>query len=108
MFMRAKQVDDRDHVPFLDLKAQNRPIRAEIQAALDKVVDGAHFILGPAVERFEVDFARYIGVRHCVGLNNGTSALQLALLACGIGSGDEVITSPHSWVSTSWAISYVG
>lgn len=95
-------------VPFLDLTAQNRPIRTELQSALDAVIAEASFILGPAVSRFEQSFANYIGVRHCVGLNNGTSALHLALTACGIGQGDEVITTPHTWISTSWGISYVG
>ena len=68
----------------------------------------AQFILGPAVERFEKAFAAYIGRKYCVGLNNGTSALHMALQACDIGPGDEVITTPHTWISTSWAISYVG
>jgi dTDP-4-amino-4,6-dideoxygalactose transaminase len=95
-------------VPFLDLKAQNRSVWAELRQALDGVMDNAQFILGPAVDRFEGHFAEYLGVRHCVGLNNGTSALHLALLACGVGPGDEVITTPHSWISTTWAISYVG
>jgi len=95
-------------VPFLDLNAQNRSVRAEIQLALDAVIDGSQFILGPAVDRFERAFAEYIGVPHCVGLNNGTSALHMALLACDIGPGDEVITTPHTWISTTWAISYVG
>jgi dTDP-4-amino-4,6-dideoxygalactose transaminase len=96
------------HVPFLDLKAQNRSIWGELQNALDGVMAEAQFILGPPVERFETSFAKYLGVRHCVGVNNGTSALHLALLACGVGRGDEVITTPHSWISTTWAISYVG
>lgn len=95
-------------VPFLDIKAQNRSIWPEIQSALDGVMNEAQFILGPAVERFEKSFADYLGVRHCVGLNNGTSAVHLALLACGIGPGDEVITTPHTWISTSWGISYCG
>jgi dTDP-4-amino-4,6-dideoxygalactose transaminase len=95
-------------VPFLDLKAQNRSIWYELQAALQGVMTEAQFILGPAVERFEKRFAEYLGVHHCVGLNNGTSALHLALLACGVKPGDEVITTPHSWISTTWAISYVG
>jgi dTDP-4-amino-4,6-dideoxygalactose transaminase len=95
-------------VPFLDIPAQNRALRADLQKVLEDVVEEAHFILGPAVERFERRFADYLGVRHCVGLNNGTSALHLALLACGVGPGDEVITTPHTWISTSWAISYVG
>jgi dTDP-4-amino-4,6-dideoxygalactose transaminase len=95
-------------VPFLDLKAQNRSLAAELQAALLGIVNEAQFILGPAVERFEADFARYLGAKHCVGLNNGTSALHMALLACAVGPGDEVITTPHTWISTTWALSYVG
>jgi dTDP-4-amino-4,6-dideoxygalactose transaminase len=95
-------------VPFLDLKAQNRSLRGEVQAALDPVIEDSAFILGPAVEHFENHFAQYIGVPYCIGLNNGTSALHMALQACDIGPGDEVITTPHTWISTSWAISYVG
>ncbi len=95
-------------VPFLDLQAQNASVRTELQAALDGVIADASFILGPAVQRFEKNFADYVGVRHCVGLNNGTSALHMALLACNVGPGDEVITTPLTWISTSWAISYVG
>lgn len=95
-------------VPFLDLPAEIASIREEVRAALDEVIDRAHFILGPAVDRFERRFAEYLGVRHCVGLNNGTSALHLALIACGIGPGDEVILPPHTWISTAWAVSYVG
>lgn len=95
-------------IPFLDLRRQNQAIRSELQAALDALVPDAAFILGPAVERFEQAFAQYIGRKYCVGLNNGTSALHMALVACNIGPGDEVITTPHTWISTSWAISYVG
>ena len=95
-------------VPFLDIKAQNLSIAAELQRAMGEVIAQAQFILGPAVERFEKAFASYLGVRHCVGVDNGTSALHLALLAGGIGPGDEVITTPHTWISTSWAISYAG
>jgi dTDP-4-amino-4,6-dideoxygalactose transaminase len=95
-------------VPFRDLKAQNLAIAAEIRAALDSVVAEAQFILGPAVARFEEHFAAYLGARHCVGVNTGTSALHMALLACGIGPFDEVITTPATWISTCWAISYVG
>lgn len=95
-------------VPFLDIKAQNQSIWGEIQDAIAPVMAESQFILGPAVERFERQFADYLGAGYCVGLNNGTSALQMALLACDIGPGDEVITTPHTWISTSWAISYVG
>jgi len=95
-------------VPFLDLGQQNRRVGSECAAALESVIGQSQFILGPAVERFEAAFANYVGASHCVGLNNGTSALQMALLACDIGPGDEVITTPHTWISTTWAISYVG
>jgi dTDP-4-amino-4,6-dideoxygalactose transaminase len=96
------------NVPFVDIKEQNRRIEPELREAMDSVVSEAQFILGPAVERFEEAFAEYVGTRYCVGLNNGTSALLLALRACDVGPGDEVITTPHTWISTSWAISYVG
>src|SRR5580658_2760202 len=95
-------------VPFLDLPAENRSIDEELNEAINQVISRGQFILGPAVERFEQAFAEYLGAKYCVGLNNGTSALHLALEACDIGPGDEVITTPHSWISTTWAISYVG
>ncbi len=95
-------------VPFLDIKVQNRSVWPQLQAAIAEAMENAQFILGPAVERFEKHFAQYIGTQHCVGLNNGTSALHMALVASDIGPGDEVITTPHTWISTSWAISYVG
>lgn len=95
-------------VPLIDLNEQNRRIATDCKAALEKVVTNSQFILGPAVEQFENAFAQYVGAAHCVGLNNGTSALQLALHACDVGPGDEVITTPHTWISTTWAISYVG
>ncbi len=95
-------------VPLIDIPAQNRSIENELREAVDEVVREGRFILGPAVERFEAEFARYIGTAHCVGVNNGTSALHMALLACGVGPGDEVITTPHTWISTAWAISYTG
>ena len=96
------------NVPFIDIKAQNASIWDELSASIDPVFSGARFILGPAVEAFEQQFAEYIGVNHGVGVNNGTSALHMALIAHDIGPGDEVITTPHTWISTSWAISYVG
>jgi dTDP-4-amino-4,6-dideoxygalactose transaminase len=73
-----------------------------------RVIEEAHFVLGPAVAQFERNFADYLGVHHCIGLNNGTSALHLTLRALDIGPGDEVITTPHTWISTTWAINYVG
>jgi dTDP-4-amino-4,6-dideoxygalactose transaminase len=95
-------------VPFLDLAAQLDPIRDEVRAAIDSVLDTTSFVLGPSVADFEQDFAKHTGRAHCVGLNSGTSALHLALLAADVGPGDEVVTTPHTWISTTWAISYVG
>lgn len=95
-------------VPFLDLKAQLEPIRHEVDEAIARVLDNTSFILGPTVAEFEEAFARETSRAHAVGLNSGTSALHLALLAAGVGPGDEVITTPHTWISTTWAISYVG
>jgi len=95
-------------VPYFDLTAQYRDLRDEIREAIDRVCGKAAFILGEEVERFEHSFADYCGVKHCVGLNSGTSALHLAMLAAGIGSGDEVITSANTFFATAEAICYTG
>ena len=95
-------------VPYLDLAAQLRPIRAEIDAALAHALDHNTFCLGPDVARFEQDFAKYCNASHCVAMNSGTSALHIALRLLDIGPGDEVITTPYTFVATSWAISYCG
>ncbi len=95
-------------IPLVDLKAQIAPIRAELDLAIKAVIDNTSFILGPAVERFEHSFARYIGSKHCVAVNSGTAALHLALLGRGIGAGDEVITTSSTFFATAEAISLVG
>ena len=95
-------------IPFLDLKAQMEPIRGEVDAAIGQVLDDCAFVLGPSVSGFEEAFAAQTGRKHAIGLNSGTSALHLALIAAGVGPGDEVVTTPHTWISTTWAISYVG
>jgi dTDP-4-amino-4,6-dideoxygalactose transaminase len=95
-------------VPLVDLRAQMAAIRPEIDACIRQVLDDQSFILGEHVARFEAVFAHYIGRRYCVGLNSGTSALHLALLLAGVGPGDEVVTTPLTWISTAWAISYCG
>jgi dTDP-4-amino-4,6-dideoxygalactose transaminase len=97
-----------DKVPYLDLAAQLRGIRKEIDAALARTLDNCSFCLGPDVAQFEKDFAKFCGAEHCVGFNSGTSALHVAMLLAGVGPGDEVITTPCTFVATSWAISYVG
>ena len=95
-------------VPFVDLKAQYRTIKAEVDEAIRAVVEEAAFVLGPAVERFEREFAQYLGVDSVVGTSNGTTALQLSLLALGIGEGDEVIVPAHTFIATAEAVSHVG
>jgi dTDP-4-amino-4,6-dideoxygalactose transaminase len=95
-------------IPYLDLKAQLRPLRVEIDAAIARTLDNCSFCLGPEVAQFEKDFAAFCGAEHCVGFNSGTSALHVAMLLLGVGPGDEVMTTPFTFVATSWAISYVG
>jgi dTDP-4-amino-4,6-dideoxygalactose transaminase len=95
-------------VPYFDLKAQYAALREEVLAALDRVGSGAAFVLGEEVQEFEREFAAYCGVKHCVAVNSGTSALHLALLAVGVQAGDEVITVPNSFIATAEAISYTG
>jgi dTDP-4-amino-4,6-dideoxygalactose transaminase len=95
-------------IPYLDLKAQIKPLRAELDAAIARTIDNCSFCLGPDTAQFEKDFAKYCGAQHCVAFNSGTSALHVAMLLLNVGAGDEVITTPFTFVATSWAISYVG
>jgi dTDP-4-amino-4,6-dideoxygalactose transaminase len=95
-------------IPFLDLKAQYRQIKPEIDAAVARTIEGAQFVQGPEVAAFEERFASYCDARHCIALNSGTSALHLALLAAGVGPGDEVITVSMTFVATTAAILYCG
>lgn len=95
-------------VPFVDLRAQERPIHAELVSALSEVLEGMDLLLGPNVRAFEAEFAAYCGTRYAVGVGSGTDALILALRACGIGPGDEVITAANSFVATAEAIALIG
>jgi dTDP-4-amino-4,6-dideoxygalactose transaminase len=95
-------------IPFLDLKAQYKPIKEDILQAVNRVLDTGQYILGEEVAAFETEFASYVGAQHGVALNSGTSALHLALLAAGVGRGDEVITVPFTFVATVAAICYTG
>src|SRR5690349_18534906 len=95
-------------VPYLDLRGQYRALRREVLDALDRVCADGAFILGPEVEAFEREFAAYCETAHCVAVNSGTSALHLALLALEIGPGDEIITTPNTYVATVEAIWYTG
>ena len=95
-------------IPLVDLKAQYRSIKSEIDAAILKVLENSSFILGPEVAALEEEFAAYSGAKIGIGVNSGTSALHLSLLAAGIGEGDEVITTPYTFVATVAAIRYAG
>lgn len=95
-------------VPFLDLKAQYRSIKSEVDPAIQDVIESCAFALGPAVERFEKAFAEYCGSKHCIAVGNGTSAIELILMAHGIGRGDEVITVTNSFFASAEAISLIG
>ena len=95
-------------IPFVDLKAQYLSIKPEIDAAIQRVLDNTQFILGAEVAELEKEFAAYCGASHGIGVNNGTSALHLSLLAAGIGPSDEVITPPFTFVASVAAILYAG
>ena len=95
-------------VPFLDLRSQYLSIKSEIDEAVLNVLASSQFALGPEVGKFEEEFAAYQGAVTGVAVNSGTSALHLALLAAGVGEGDEVITVPMTFIATAAAISYTG
>ncbi len=95
-------------IPLVDLQAQHAELQAEVEAAAVRVLRSGRYALGPEVEAFEQEFAGYCGTRHAVGVSSGTSALVVALTACGIGPGDEVITVPFTFVATVAAIRQTG
>ena len=95
-------------LPMVNLKAQYAEIKDEIELGLAETIANCSFILGPNVQAFEREAADYLGVKHAIGVASGTDALHLALLAEGIGAGDEVITTPFTFIATAEAIKYVG
>jgi len=95
-------------IPLVDLKAQYRSIRPEIDEAVARIFDNTSFCLGPEVETFEQHFAAFCGTKHAVGVSSGTDALALAMMASELGEGDEVITTPFTFIATAAAVSHVG
>ncbi|MGZ8848358.1 MAG: DegT/DnrJ/EryC1/StrS family aminotransferase [Pyrinomonadaceae bacterium] len=95
-------------VPFVDLKAQYQSIKTEVDAAIARVIENTAFIQGREVAAFETAFANYVSANFCVAVNSGTAAIQLALMACGIQAGDEVIVPSYSFFATAEAVSILG
>ncbi|MDJ0317157.1 DegT/DnrJ/EryC1/StrS family aminotransferase [Arthrobacter antibioticus] len=99
---------DMEQIPLVDLQAQQAEILSEIRPELDEVLSSAAFIGGPAVGRFESEYARFTGTSHCVGVGNGTDALELALRAAGVRAGGEVIIPANTFVATAEAVARIG
>ncbi|MDP6781501.1 MAG: DegT/DnrJ/EryC1/StrS family aminotransferase [Alphaproteobacteria bacterium] len=95
-------------VPFIDLQQRYQEEKEELLSCVERVLESGHLVMTPELGAFEEKVAGYVGIKHCVGLNSGTDALMMALMALGIGRGDEVITTPISFVATIGSIVHVG
>jgi dTDP-4-amino-4,6-dideoxygalactose transaminase len=96
------------NVPLVDLKAQYQPLEDDILHRIEEILEGMQLFLGPNVQALEEEFASFCEVEHAIGVSDGTTALQLALMACEVGSGDEVITTSHTFIATAEAIALTG
>src|ERR1700730_1181602 len=97
-----------EQIPFLDLVTPHRELEPELLSILQDILHSAGFVGGPKVEEFEREFAKFCGASHCVGVASGTDAVRFALTACGVKSGDVVVTVPHTFIATTEAISQAG
>lgn len=95
-------------VPFIDLNRQHKQIKKELMQVFEKVLDSSQFILGEEVKQFETEIASYIGTKYAIGVSNGTNSLLLSLRALCVGPGDEVITTPFTFVATAEVIAILG
>ena len=96
------------NIPLVDLRAQYQPLKDDILCRFEDILDSMQLFLGPNVQAFEREFAGYQEVKHAIGVSDGTTAIQLVLMACGVGAGDEVITVSHTFIATAEAIALVG
>ena len=95
-------------INFIDLKAQYQHLKPAIDARIQAVLDHGQYIMGPEVAELEQQLAAFVGVKHAIGVSDGTSALQIAMMALGIGPGDEVITTPFTFIATGEMIALLG
>lgn len=95
-------------IPFIDLKAQYAVLRDEVNARIQRVLDHGQYIMGPEVKQLEDRLAEYVGVKHCITTSSGTDTLLIAMMALGIGPGDEVITTPFTFIATGEMIALLG
>ena len=95
-------------IPFIDLQAQYQSYKEEIDSAIHSILDTSQYIMGPAVKELETNLAKYTGAKHAIACSSGTDALLIALLAIGIKEGDEIITSPFTFIASSEVISLLG
>lgn len=95
-------------IPFLDLCRMHEPIRQSLDEAFTRVMNSGHFIMGPELEMFEAEFAKYCEVEYCIGVGNGLDAIKLLLMAYGVGSGDEVIVPSNTFIATWLAVTECG
>lgn len=100
--------DELKPIPLFNLKEQHDSLKQEINAAATEALNSMHWLLGPQTEQFEAEFAKTIGVKHCITCSSGASAIQIALKAAGIGEGDEVITTPFTFIATTSSVSLTG